>query len=67
MVLGYRYMHGIGTARNCEEGVWYYSKISKRGTPIYILFNYYMFYSIIFFFWTYFYGTSIYITIYIFL
>ncbi|ORX83331.1 HCP-like protein [Anaeromyces robustus] len=30
MVLGYRYMHGIGTARNCEEAVWYYSKISKR-------------------------------------
>lgn len=31
MVLGYRYMHGIGTSRNCEEAVWYYSKISKRG------------------------------------
>jgi len=30
MVLGYRYMHGIGTARNCEEAAWYYSKISKR-------------------------------------
>ncbi|ORY82234.1 HCP-like protein [Neocallimastix californiae] len=30
MVLGYRYIRGIGTARNCEESVWYYTKISKR-------------------------------------
>ena len=30
MALGYRYLAGIGTQKNCDEAVWYYRKAAQK-------------------------------------
>jgi len=34
MAIGYRYLFGIGTERNCDEAVWYYRKIADEMVKI---------------------------------
>jgi len=34
MSLGYRYLFGIGTERNCDESIWYYRKIADEMVKI---------------------------------
>jgi SEL1 protein len=35
MTLGYRYLHGIGVPKSCEESVFYYQRVADKGKSFY--------------------------------
>lgn len=33
LTLGYKYMHGIGTKKSCDDSLFYYKRAADKGTP----------------------------------